>query len=549
MDTHQSEFSSKEIIERLKTLESRITRLEAALHMEYAQKSEEVPELKLSKPKQDTSDESLIESKIGEFGLAWLGNIVLFFCIIFLAQLIQRQGHQTGAAVFGYVSVAGVFVLAHFLKSTFPRKRYIFNLNAWLLLFYVTLKLHFFTSEPLVTSQPIALLLLSVAALLPLFFAVKNRFTLLAGFALVFLSILAVVSDTPHFMLSTAVAIAVIAYVLFIRFAWVRLLFLSIILVYLITIIWFLNNPLVGNQIQAVTSHHFGFVYLFVIAAIYSLVALAKGSETYSKSTIVGVVILNGAGFSMLLSLIVVTFFKDDYFLITGSVSAFCLLYSVLLQLKSEWKITASLYALYGFVMMSIAFHGIYEFPRTYFFLAFQSLLVVSMAIWFQSRFIVIMNTLLFLTLLIFYLISSPSGNGINISFTLVALLTARILNWKRDRLTIKTDLLRNTYLITGFVMSLFTLYHLVHAHYVTLSWTAVAAIFFVLSLILKNVKYRYLALASMLAAAFYLFIIDLARIELIYRIMALMFLAVISIGLSVFYTRRSKKKQELEKE
>jgi len=167
------------------------------------------------------------------------------------------------------------------------------------------------------------------------------------------------------------------------------------------------------------------------------------------------------------------------------------------------------------------------------------------MAIWFRSRFIVVMNTLLFLTLLIFYMITSPLSDGINISFTLVALLTARILNWRKDRLTIKTDLLRNTYLITGFVMVLFTLYHLVPDQYITLSWTAVAAVFFALSLILKNVKYRYLALASMIAAAFYLFIVDLARIELIFRIMALMFLAIISIGLSVYYTKKSRKKAD----
>lgn len=491
----------------------------------------------------EISDGSLIESKIGEFGLAWLGNIVLFFGIIFLVQFVQKSGYQTGAAIFGYISVAGIFILAHFLKSTFPKKIYIFNLNAWLLLFYVTLRLHFFTIEPLIVSKSIGLLLLTITTVIPLYVSVKKLSIVLASVVLVLLSIVAVVSDSTHFMLPIAVVIAIVAVVLLYRFGWIRLLYLSIVLVYLITLIWFLNDPLMGNQVQAITEHHFGFIYLFIIAAVYSLVALINNTGSYSKSGIVGAIILNGAGFSMLLTLLTISFFKDDYILMIGSVSAFCLLYSVLLQIKSEWKITAALYALFGFVTLSITIHGIYEFPRTYFLLAFQSLLVVSMAIWFRSRFIVIMNTLLFLTLLIFYLITSQPADGINISFTLVALLTARILNWRKDRLTIKTDLLRNTYLITGFVMVLFTLYHLVPARYITLSWTAVAAVFFALSLILKNVKYRYLALASMIAAAVYLFIIDLARIELIYRIMALMFLAIISIGLSVFYTKKSKRK------
>jgi len=64
------------------------------------------------------------------------------------------------------------------------------------------------------------------------------------------------------------------------------------------------------------------------------------------------------------------------------------------------------------------------------------------------------------------------------------------------------------------------------------------------LSLILKNVKYRYLALGTMIAATFYLFIVDLAKIELVFRILALMFLAIISIGLSIYYSRKNKKKK-----
>jgi len=93
--------------------------------------------------------------------------------------------------------------------------------------------------------------------------------------------------------------------------------------------------------------------------------------------------------------------------------------------------------------------------------------------------------------------------------------------------------------------MVLVTLYHLIPARYITLSWTVAAVIFFALSLILKNVKYRYLSLGTMIAAAFYLFIVDLAKIELIYRIIALMFLAIISIGLSVYYTKKSKRKAD----
>jgi hypothetical protein len=50
------------------------------------------------------------------------------------------------------------------------------------------------------------------------------------------------------------------------------------------------------------------------------------------------------------------------------------------------------------------------------------------------------------------------------------------------------------------------------------------------------------MALGTMICSAFYLFLVDLARIEIIYRVLALLFLAAISIGISIYYTNRVKK-------
>lgn len=93
--------------------------------------------------------------------------------------------------------------------------------------------------------------------------------------------------------------------------------------------------------------------------------------------------------------------------------------------------------------------------------------------------------------------------------------------------------------------MVLYTLYHLIPKQYITLSWTLAAAMYFLLSLLLKNVKYRYMALGTMISAALFFFLVDLARIELVFRIIALLFLALISIGISFYYNKRLKKKVE----
>ena len=110
---------------------------------------------------------------------------------------------------------------------------------------------------------------------------------------------------------------------------------------------------------------------------------------------------------------------------------------------------------------MSIAFHGILGLSTgLMLLLAVPSLATVSMALWFRNRLIVVMNSLLFLLILITYLISSKSINEVNFSFALISLISARIINWKRSRLHIETDLMRNLYLIEGFFMILYALFH-----------------------------------------------------------------------------------------
>lgn len=539
MDTNHSELEK-----RLHALELRVSRLEAAPNVR-ALPEEDHELLGPEGLDLNVSYASLLESKFGESGLAWMGNLVLFFGIAFLVQFIQSKGYQLGSTVFGYASTGIIYALAYYLQKTYPKMASIFNLNAYLLLFYVTLQMHFFSEHPIITSKILALALLSFVAAFKLINGIKKKSAFLTGISFVLLAIEAILSDATHIMLPFSVLIAATAAILLFRFGWIRLLYFSIFLTYFVHLIWFLNNPFMGHPVQAVAAHNFGILYLFLLGVLYSLIALAKESETVSNNNVVGAIIVNGTGFSLLLFMHILSFFQDGYIAVVLSVSAFCLFYSVWLQLRSNWKITASLYALFSYITLSIAIHAMYGFPNAYFLLAIQSLLVVSMAIWFRSKFIVRMNTLLFITLLIFYLSTTTQIDGVNISFSLAALFTARILNWKKDRLTIKTELLRNIYLFATYIMVLITLYHLVPSSYITVSWTLAAVIFFALSMVLKNVKYRYLAIGTMIAATVYLFIIDLAKIELVFRIVALLFLALISIVLSIYYTKKSKRKTE----
>ena len=537
--------SQAELLSRIQALEERVTIMEEEL---TGARPRFVPRRKSAEESEGLEmdlSSSAIESKFGEFGLAWLGNLVLLFGIIFLVRFLQNKGLSIFSFILGYASVAGLFLVSGYLKNSHKSMASIFSLTAYILLFLVTMLLHFFTSDPLITGLYPDLGLLVAVTFVQGYMAYRRKSEGLGLLAIIMGSVTAILSDHTHFMLPLAVIISIGAVYFLQHFGWWRLLIFSIFMVYIVNLTWLLGNPFMGHPLQVIKAHDTGYIYLYLIAAVYSSIALLKQKGLFPDHGAVSAVIINGLGFSMMVTFIVLAFFKDNYILLFGSIALFCLIYSIFLQSRSAWKVTASLYALYSFVALSVTVFGIYGFPRAYFLLALQSLLVVSMALWFRSKVIVVMNTFLFVILLVVYLSTAHSLNSANIAFALVALITARTLNWQKQRLQIKTELLRNTYLVIGFIMVLYALYRAVPGNYVTLSWTIAAGLYFLLSFAMKNIKYRYLALGTMTATVLHLFIVDLARVEIVFRVVAFLFVALISITLSLYYTRRRKRRME----
>jgi hypothetical protein len=192
---------------------------------------------------------------------------------------------------------------------------------------------------------------------------------------------------------------------------------------------------------------------------------------------------------------------------------------------------------------LSIAIYGYVGLPNAYLLLVLESFLVVSMALWFRSKIIVVANAFLFVFILLAYLLTSDSIDSVNFAMAFTALATARILNWRKERLTLKGEIYRNTYLLIGCFMLLFSLNNILPSNYVTLAWTATAFGFFFLSILLHNIKYRYLSILTIAVTAAHLFFIDLGQMEIGYRVVAFIVFAVISLGLSLYYTKRMKKK------
>jgi hypothetical protein len=541
------EKEMEKIESRLNSLEIRLARLESALaktESDIPYKSEEQIPTADTAHAYDTlnEEEKGLESRIGRFGLAWLGNIVLLFGITFLAQYLMMLGQSYFPVILGYAAAGSIFLLAAYLKKSNDHLSFIFKINAQLLLFYFTLRLHFFSSSPILQNKTITLILLLLLIGLQVYMSIRDKSQAFAALSLIFALTTAIISDSTYFMLPIVVLTASGSVYYYHRFNWQPLLIITIILSYISYFLWMVGNPVMGHTMQLLTDQHSGVIFFFGLGACYSLMLLFRKPETSSDDFLIGITFVNGILFTIILIFVVLGFFSKNYVALFSVITVYCLAYSTILHSRSDWNFGSAYYALYGFMAMSIALYGIYGFPLVYLLLSVQSLVVVSMALWFRNKLIVVMNSLLFLTILIIYLLTSKSINGVNFSFALIPLLSARIINWKKSRLHIETDLMRNLYLIEGFFMVLYALFHAIPKQFITLSWTIAALLYFLLSFILKNVKYRYMALGTMISAAIYLFIVDLAKIEIIYRVLALLFLAAISIGISMYYTNRIKK-------
>jgi hypothetical protein len=493
----------------------------------------------------DESRQISIESRIGEYGMAWLGNIVLLTGILFLSYFLQRNDHLTWSFLLGFSAVAGIYAIAFYTRENMPYLSTLFTFNGHMLLFVQSMRIYVFSGSRIMENAfaGYGIVVAVILVLLCLAYLRKSQVLLIITWIMALITGFA--SDTSHLLLSILLGISLTSvFFAYRNHFWIGTI-ISILLVYFSFLLWALGNPFITGTLEIRSSHQFGHIYLFAIALVYSGLALFPKLKSAEENYHTASIVLNGVGFSLAIALSVIAFFTNNYQLYFGLIAVFCLGYSVLLQSQGRWKNIAALYAIYCFVAFSITIAGIYHFPLAFLLLSIESLLVVSMALWFRSRFIVIMNAILYMALLLTYVGLNEFIDSINFAFAGVAFVTARIMNWKKQRLEIRTELIRNLYLVAGFIMLLLGLHKALPPHFVTLAWSLSAVAFFLMSLLIRNIKYRWLAIAAIVVASFHLFIHDLKILGIGLRVVALMLLAFIALGISIYYSQRLKKKKE----
>ncbi len=521
----------------LRGLENRIARIESRLNLETSEASE--PE---SAPTVAAEDDEELELRLGQNWFAKAGIVGLALGIAFLLTLPYSGLPSFLPSLFGYVLVGGMFFLSHFWRASFQQvSRYLLG-GGLLLLYFTTLRLCYFTPAPALGSKTIELALLLLVVSGNLVVAYRRHSTYLAGFSLTLGFLTVLIGGQPWFVFAVLTLLSAAIMYLSLKLQSNGLLAFGIVLTYLTHFIWSANNPFFGNDLQFGWAPQIHLGFLLTYSALFAAALLLRKDTSQESSG----VILNSAlnafiGFGVFsLS----TLASPAIHVVTWQAGASVLFLglAMIFWIREKSVYSTFVYAMIGYAALSAAIIAQFPMPDFFVWLCWQSLLVVSTAVWFRSRFIVVANFIIYLVIFAAYLASSTTVSTVSVSFGIVALLSARVLNWQRDKLALRTELMRNAYLASALLFLPYALYNSVQPHLVSVSWLILAAFYYGASRVLKSRKYRWMALLTMSLTILYVFIVDLTTLDPVVRIVSFLAVGSVLLGISMIYSRKKGK-------
>ncbi len=536
MDSNQNKLLGQ-ILSQLQGLEKRISLIEEKMGIRAAAIPVYLPE-EADRPAEVAPGQHELEFRIGEFWFARIGIIVLAIGFAFLLTLKYENLPAFLPPLIGYLLVGGLLFFSYYSRKTFGNlSRYMMGAGL-VLFFFTTLRLHYFGESRLVTSPAVetALLLGVVGFNLAVAFRRESIYLTVLSLAMVYLTALLNGNPLLLFLLLTFAA-AGFAYSS-IRFNAPLLAIPAILLTYTSHFLWFINNPVMGNTLRFVEAPFYNIWFVLLYAAIIALGQLYLVKQKGERNTIVVTTLLNCLFGYALFFLLTFSVFAQGFSISHLVASALFLGLSILFWTRVHGRYTTFFYAMLGYSALSAAIIAEFPHPDRFIFLSWQSVLVVVTALWFRSRIIVAANLVIFLLIFLAYLFFAGEVRMVSLSFGVISLLSARIMHWQSERLEIKTEFLRNTYLAAGFISFPYALYHSAPRSYVILSWIALTIFYYLISMVLKNKKYRYLALGTVVLTVCYIFIIGIAQLPPLFRVLSFILLGVFLLIVSLVYTR-----------
>ena len=516
-------------------LEARLARIEAYLRLNE-------PVVATNTAARNTEED--LEFKIGQEWFARVGIAALAIGIVFTLSLPYPNLPPVVPSLIGYGLVAVLFALVAFCPRPFELVSRHLRATAMALGYFASLRLCFFGERHALSADSAAGgLILTVAAAANLALAWRRGSPWLFGLALFtgYATALAVGSTGVGLGLVALFSLAAVA-------AGVSLgrpapILAAMPLAYAAYFFLALNDPFLGRPVQVVAGPPWAPAILLVCLAAFSQgLRRACRGERENMATKVGVFLNALVGYTIYLGHTLACY---NTWLVSAQLGASVLLLGLAIVHAHEKDGGGSfICAMTGFLALSFAIIKAAQPPDVFVWLSLQSVIVVATAIWLRSRFIVVANFVIYLMILAGYVAVAREEHGISLGFGLVALATARLLGWKQKRLELKTELMRNAYLVTAFFVFPYALFHLVPRAWVSLAWVGAALIYYLLAAILHNRKYRWMGHATLLLTALYLAVVGISRLEPLFRNLSFLVLGAVLLIVSLVFTRIRARRQ-----
>jgi hypothetical protein len=531
-------------VRRIAQLEERVARLEARIGLGATVLPAAIPP-----PAGAVADagrtEDELEFEVGQNWFAKVGIVVLTIGTGFTMSLPYAGLPPGVPSLIGFALAAGLFALARTWRQSFELVSGHLRGVAMTLLYFATLRLYFFGARHLLSTDTFAgraLLVLVVAVNLVL--AYRRKSPWLIGLALVMGYVTAIAIGATGFVLPAIVLLSVLTVAASLQGDWPGLVLAGIPLSCATYFVWAGNNPFLGRPFQFVASPTFGPGFVLASVLILAAGSLLRRNRDQEDGLTNTCALLNCAlGYGVFLVHTLAKF--GPIFTVAHLVASLVFLgLAVAFWVREHSRVSTFFYAMTGYMALSMAIIKASAVPDVFVWLSLQSVVVVTTAIWFRSRFIVVANFLIYVMIVLGYVLVAERESGISLGFGLVALISARILHWQQGRLELKTELMRNAYLLSAFIVFPYALYHLVPAGYVGVAWVGLAVIYYVLNLVVRSQKYRWMGHATLLLTTLYLVVVGTSRFEPVYRVLSFLVLGTVLLVVSLIFTRLRRRQR-----
>ncbi|MBI1937290.1 MAG: DUF2339 domain-containing protein [Ignavibacteriales bacterium] len=531
-----------ELKELIQKLEHRISRIEDVLKF-----TPSASDLTVEKSipdgiiETDEEREEKLELRIGQSWFALLGTTVLIIGFCFMLSLPYENFSAYLPGTIGYFLTVAIFSLSSYLRATSKNISSFLLGGGMILLYFSTLRFYFFGAVDAIQSNTIEILLLSIIVLANILISLKRDSFYLVCISLT-LGLITVLISTGALYLYVIVTLISIAGILIRnKYKWGNVVSYLMPLAYLTHVLWYLIYARDVNIYENGISIPLNLLFILVYASIFSSAHL-KREEPFPETLNAGLFTFFNSAFAFVSILLIQLTSKYEPALpVYLSAFLFFMLAAMLFWIKEKSKYSTFYLAMAGYLSLSLAILH-WQVPDYLIWLCWQSLLVVVTAVWFRSKFIVVTNFIIYLAVLLAYLTSGEEINFFSLSFGVTALLSARILNWKKERLELQTEQMRNAYLAAALFTIPYALYNTVPESLISISWIIVAVIYYLLSIVLNNKKYRWMSLITFLLTLVYTAIIGITGSDLVYKIVSFLALGIVLITISVLYTKRKIK-------